>query len=78
MGKFSTFYRSKAEFFSKQGLDEVDEMIVELLFNLFVKAFEVGQSQDDNLFGVPLCPVIYDPENSLITRITALKAAAGK
>lgn len=42
-------------------------MVVEVLFNLFVKSSEVGESQDEDLFGVPLCPVIYDPENSLIT-----------
>lgn len=71
-------YCSKAEFCSKQGLDEVDEMIVEVLFSLFVKPFEVGESQDENLFGVPLCPVIHGLENSLITRITTLNTVAVK
>lgn len=52
---------------SKQGLDEIEKMGVEVLFNLFVKAFEVGQSQDENLLGMLLCPVIYEPEKSLIT-----------
>lgn len=42
-------------------------MVVESRFILFIKAFEVGQSQNEDLFRVPLSPIIYDPEESLIT-----------
>ena len=53
------------KFGSKQGLDETDEMHVELLCLLFVEPFKVGQGQDEDLFGVFLCPVMNHPENSL-------------
>lgn len=53
------------EFGSKQGHNEAGEMSVELLCNIFVKPMEVGQSQDEDLLGVPPCPVIYILENRL-------------
>lgn len=39
--KISILYPSVEEFGSKQGLDEVNQMGVEVFF-VFVKAFEVG------------------------------------
>lgn len=60
-------YLSGDEFVSKQHLDEVDKMIVEVLLVFSVKAFEMGQSQDENLFRVLLSPHIYVLEQSLIT-----------
>lgn len=60
-----TFYPSGDEFGSKQRLDEADKMVVELWLILLLKILKAGQSQNDDLFGVPLCPVIYQLENSL-------------
>ncbi len=59
--------RTYYEFGSKQGLDEVDKMGVEVLLIFFVEPFEVGKSQDEDFFAVPGCPVINELENSLFT-----------
>lgn len=63
----STLYPSETEFGSKQGPDKVEKMGMEVWFIAFVNPLEVGQSQDENLFGVSLWPAIYDLETSLIT-----------
>lgn len=63
----TVLYLSGDEFVSKQHLDEVDKMIMEVLLGFFVKAFEMRQSQDENLFRVLVSPHIYVLEHSLIT-----------
>lgn len=40
-------------------------MVVEL--SLLIEPFKVRQSQDDDLSGMPLCPVIDHLENTLVT-----------
>lgn len=40
-------------------------MVVEMCLIFFLKTFKIGQSQNDDLCGMPLCPVIDHPENSL-------------
>jgi len=59
------FYPDVDEFGSEQGHEEADEMSVELRTRRLVKAFEVRQSQDEDLSGVPLGPVPDGLEKSL-------------
>lgn len=40
-------------------------MVVEMCLIFFLKTFKIWQSQNDDLCGMPLCPVIDHPENSL-------------
>lgn len=63
------YYRLRQEFGSKQVCDELDQVVVKLGGNLFVKSFKVGYGQDDDFFRMTHRPHVYFPEYSLITGV---------